>query len=323
MSATGPAPGRMLVTGATGFVGRVLVDAARARGWSVSAAVRAPDARLPAGVRVEPVGDLAGAVDWGRALDGVDVVVHLAARVHVMRETAADALGAFRRVNVDATVALAEACARAGVRRLVYASSVKVLGESTPLGAPFDDASPPAPADPYGVSKLEAERALAGVSAAGGPEIAVLRPPLVHGPGAGGNLERLVRWVAAGVPLPIGSIDNRRSLVGVDNLADALLAAAGHPAAAGRTFLVADGEDLSTPELVRRIGRVIGREARIVPVPTPLLSAAMRVAGRESLRRLLESLQVDARGLRDALGWRPPRTVDQGLARLARRGGAT
>lgn len=312
-------PRRLLVTGATGFVGRVLVDAARARGWSVSAATRGPasTAGLPPDLTVHAVGDLAGPVDWSRALDGIDAVVHLAARVHVMRETERDPAGAFRRVNVDASVALAEAARRAGVRRLVYASSIKVLGESTPPGVAFDDTSPPAPLDPYGVSKLEAERALASVAAGGRLELAVLRPPLVHGPGVGGNLERLVRWVAAGVPLPVGGVDNRRSLVGVDNLADALLAVAEHPAAAGRTFVVADAEYLSTPELVRRIGRAVGRPARIVAVPVPLLSMAMRVAGRESMRRLLESLRVDARGLRIALGWTPPRTVDEGLARLA------
>ncbi|RPH41503.1 MAG: NAD-dependent epimerase/dehydratase family protein [Burkholderiales bacterium] len=314
-----PGAGEVLVTGATGFVGRVLVDAARARGWAVSAAVRWPGAGLPPDVRVHAVGDLAGPVDWAPVLDGVEVVVHLAARVHVMRESDADPLGAFRRVNVDATAALAEAAARAGVRRLVFASTVKVLGEATQPGRPFDDASPPGPVDPYSVSKLEAERVLQQIASGGRLEHAVLRPPLVHGPGVGGNLERLVRWVAAGVPLPLGAVDNRRSLVGVDNLADALLALAVHPGARDRRFLVSDGEDLSTPELARRIGRVLGRDARLVSVPPALLSAAGRLAGGESLRRLLESLQVDASGLRAATGWTPVLGVDAGLARLAGR----
>ncbi len=312
-----PAPGRMLVTGATGFVGRVLVDAARARGWTVGVAVRRAVSDLPLDVRVHAVGDIDGPVDWAPALEGVDVVVHLAARVHVMREFEADPLGAFRRVNVDATAALAERAASAGVRRIVFASTVKVLGESTAPGRPFDDTSPAQPTDPYAVSKLEAERVLFGLAAAGRLEATVLRPPLVHGPGVGGNLARLVSWVQSGLPLPFGAIANKRSLIGVDNLADALLALAVHPSARGRAFLASDGEDLSTPELARRLGHVLGRDARLLPVPPAVLSAASRLVGRESLRRLLESLQVDTRGIRATIGWTPPLGVDQGLARLA------
>ena len=315
----GSAPGRMLVTGASGFVGRVLIDAARARGWSVGAAVRRASGDFPQDVRVHTVGDINGPVDWAPVLEGVDVVVHLAARVHVMRESEADPLGAFRRINVDATTALAEAAERAGVRRMVFASTVKVLGESTAPGWPFDDARSPAPADPYAVSKLEAERVLLALAAAGRLEATVLRPPLVHGPGVGGNLARLVGWVQRGLPLPFGAIDNRRSLIGVDNLADALLAVTVHPGARGRTFLVSDGEDLSTPELARRIGRALGRDARLVPVPPAVLLAASRLIGRDSLRRLLESLQVDANGLRAATGWTPPLGIDEGIARMASR----
>ena len=309
--------GTLLVTGASGFVGRAMLDEALARGYSVRAAVRGPRPDLPRGVRVVETGGLDGSVDWSGALDGVDAVVHLAARVHVMRETLGDPLGEFRRVNVDGTTALAEAAARAGVRRLVFASSVKVLGESTAPGRPFDDLSPPRPVDPYGVSKLEAEEALLGIAAAGRLEVTVLRPPLVYGPGVKGNLGRLLRWVEAGVPLPLGAIDNRRSLIGLDNLVDALLAIVAHPGARNRRFLVADGEDLSTPELARRIGRAIGRPARLLPVPLAMLAAASQIGAGESLRRLVESLQVDARGLREAVGWAPSRTVDDGLARMA------
>ncbi|RPH39077.1 MAG: NAD-dependent epimerase/dehydratase family protein [Burkholderiales bacterium] len=307
----------MLVTGATGFVGRALLDEAIARGYSVRAAVRRAGADLPPAVRVVEPATPGGPPDWPAALDGVDVVVHLAARVHVMRESHGDPLGEFRRVNVDATAALAEAAARAGVRRLVFASSVKVLGEATEPGRPFDDRSEPRPLDPYGRSKLEAEQRLLALAATGRLEVSVLRPPLVYGPGVKGNLGRLLSWVQAGVPLPLGAVDNRRSLIGLDNLVDALLAVARHPGARNRCFLVADGEDLSTPELARRIGRAIGRPARLVSVPPALLVAGSRLGGGESLRRLLESLQIDAGGLRDAIGWAPTRTVDAGLARLA------
>ncbi len=311
------AGGALLVTGATGFVGRALVDEALARGRTVRAAVRQPQPGLPAAVRVFAPGSPQQAVDWPAALDGVEAVVHLAARVHVMHESHGDPLGEFRRVNVDATAALAEAAARAGVRRLVFASSVKVLGEATAPGRPFDDRSPPHPLDPYGRSKLEAEEMLLGFAAAGRLEVTVLRPPLVYGPGVKGNFGRLLRWVEAGVPLPLGAVDNRRSLVGLDNLVDALLAVTAHPGARNRRFLVSDGEDLSTPELVRRMGRALGRPARLLRVPPGLLEAASRIGGAESVRRLLESLQVDSGGLREAVGWRPPRSVDEGLAGLA------
>jgi nucleoside-diphosphate-sugar epimerase len=306
----------VLVTGAAGFAGRVLVGEARRRGLDVRAAVRAPIAGWPAGVASAVVGDLASA-DLSAALQGVDTVVHLAARVHVMKDGSADPLADFRRVNVDATVRLARAAIRAGVRRFVFASSVKVLGDETPTGRAFDDSALPRPGDPYGRSKLEAELALAEVAAGGAIEVTVLRPVVMYGPGVKGNIARLLRWVEAGVPLPFGAIENRRSLLGVHNFADAVLAAASHPAAAGRTFVIADGEDLSTPELVRRIGRAIGVPARLVAVPVPVLRIAGGLLGPQWWQRLGGSLQVDASGFRAALGWVPPLTVDAGLAGLA------
>ncbi len=311
----------MLVTGATGFVGRAFVALARSRGTDVVAAVRAPGAALPPGVRAAVIGDLSGQVDWSAALEGVDAVVHLAARVHMMRDASPDPAGDYRRVNVDATVALARAAATAGVRRVVFASSVKALGESTPADRSFDDATPPRPADPYGASKLEAERALHAIAAGARVEAVVLRPPLMIGPGVKGNLRLLARAIAAGVPLPLGAIDNRRSLLSVGNFADALAHAVAHPAAAGGTFLVRDGEDLSTPALARRIARAMGRPARLWPVPVALLRAAGAVAGRgDAIARLTDSLRIDDARWRATTGWTPPLDVDAGIASMTAEG---
>jgi len=312
----------LLVTGATGFVGDVLLRSLRCAGAPVRAALRAPSpAMAEAHPSVVPVvvGDLAADCRWDEALEGVDCVIHLAARVHVMNDAAADPLAAFRAANVEGTVRLAEAAARAGVRRIVFVSSIKVNGESTLPGHPFGAHSPPQPVDPYGISKLEAEQRLQRIAAVHGLEFVTLRPVLMYGPGVKGNLERLVRWVRRGVPLPFASVDNRRSLLSVDNFVDALQVAATHPLAAGGTFLVADGEDLSTPELVRRIARAVCRPPRLLPVPPGLLQAAASALGRGAeVSRLIGSLQVDASLLRDRLGWRPPVSVDEGLARMVR-----
>ncbi len=306
----------LLVTGAAGFAGQALVDLAHRRRFHVRAVVRSRRVSWPAGVETHVIDDIASA-DWSAALEGVDVVVHLAARVHVMRDTSADPAGDFRRVNVDATERLARAAARAGVRRLVFASSVKVLGDTTVPGRPFDDRSEPRAHDAYGRSKLEAELALASIAAGGALGVTVLRPVLMYGPGVKGNVARLMRWVDSGVPLPFGAIDNRRSLLGVHNFADAVLAVAHHPDARGRTFVVSDGEDVSTPELVRRVGRALGTRARLLRVPVPVLRAAGRIAGEAWWQRLGGSLQVDISGLRAAVDWAPPLTLDTGLGLMA------
>jgi nucleoside-diphosphate-sugar epimerase len=312
-------PGRVtriaLVTGANGFAGRAVVEQARRRGIAVRAAVRGSAHEREDGVVEHAVGDLASA-DWSAAVDGVDTVVHLAARVHRMREDSADPLGDYRRDNVDGTVRLARAAVAAGVRRLVFASTVKVLGDATAPGRPFDDSSAPEPRDPYSVSKLEAERALAAISLHGGLEVVVLRPVLMYGPGAKGNIDRLMRWIAAGVPLPLGGIDNRRSLLGVRNFADAVFAVADHASARGRCFLVADGEDLSTPELARRIGTAVGRPARLVAVPRSLMRTISHFSGGAAWQRLAGSLQVDASGLQSSVGWAAPFRIDEGLTEM-------
>jgi nucleoside-diphosphate-sugar epimerase len=305
---------RILVTGATGFVGRALVGRLLADGRRVRAAVRPASAALPAGIETVTVADIGPDTDWRAAIAGVDAIVHLAARAHVLRDSSADAHALYRVVNTLGALRLAEAAAAAGVRRFVFLSSVRVHGDRT-SGAPFDESSPLAAEDPYGRSKADAERGLAALAAAGRLDPVVLRPPLVYGPGARGNFARLAALVARGVPLPFGAVRNRRSLIYVGNLVDAIVRTIDHPAAAGETFMVSDGEDLSTPELVRRVARALGRPARLVPVPPVLLRLAGTLAGRsDDAARLLDDLVVDSTRIHERLGWRPPFTLDEGLA---------
>ncbi|BAI72858.1 UDP-glucose 4-epimerase [Azospirillum sp. B510] len=309
---------RVLLTGATGFVGRHTVPLLAAGGHQVRAALRQPLGGAGSGPWDGPwdtaiVGDIGPGTDWTAALAGIDAVIHMAARVHVMRDTAADPLAEFCRVNSAGTVRLAEQAAAAGVKRFVFLSSIKAMvDESRPT--PLDAAETPGPHSPYGISKLEAERALAAISARSGMEVAVIRPPLVYGPGAAGNMRALVRLVATGLPLPLGGIHNRRSLIYVGNLADAVVTVLEHPAAAGQTFLVQDGEPLSTADLVRAIAIALDRPARLIPVPRGLMALAARLTGtRAVFDRLAGTLMVDDRPIRDRLGWRPPHDLASGL----------
>lgn len=300
----------VLVTGASGFIGRALCDTLAARGMSVRAAMRRPSAAT-GDVRV--VGEIGPDTEWRNALEGVDAVVHLAARVHVMHDAGADPLAAFRTVNVAGTERLARECAVWQVRRLVFVSSIKVNGERT-QDRPFTEADPPAPEDSYAVSKLEAEQALRRVTAATGLEIAIVRPCLVYGPGVGGNLDRLLAVIERGVPLPLASVDNRRSLIGLTNLCDLLARCVSHPSAAGETWLASDGEDLSTPELIRALAAGAGRPARLVPFPPRWLELAARLAGaRGAYERVCGSLQADSSKARRSLDWRPPLPARDGL----------
>jgi nucleoside-diphosphate-sugar epimerase len=301
---------RVLVTGASGFIGRALCDALAARGLSVRAAVRRASS-ITGDARV--VGEIGPDTEWRRALHGVDAVVHLAARVHVMRDAAADPLGAFRTVNVAGTERLARECVVSQVRRLVFVSSIKVNGERT-QGRPFSETDPPAPEDPYGVSKLEAEQALQRVAAATGLEAVIVRPCLVYGPGVRGNLGRLLAAIERGVPLPLASVDNRRSLIGLTNLCDLLARCVAHPSATGEIWLASDGEDLSTPELIRALAAGAGRPARLMPFPPRWLELAARLAGaRDAYERVCGSLQADSSKARRSLDWHPPLSAQEGL----------
>ena len=282
-------------------------------GYAVRAATRKNADILPPGVeRAE--GELSPVRDWSDDLQGVDVVIHLAARVHVMRDTAADPLDEYRRVNVDGTVRLASSAAAAGVRRFVYVSTLKVNGEA----GRFTESNQPAPTDPYAQSKLEAEIALRRIASEGRLEVVIIRPPLVYGPGVQANFRLLMRAITRGIPLPLGSIRNLRSLIGIDNLVDFIITCVAHPAAANETFLVADGEDLSTPDLVRRLARAMGRPARLFPIPPSVLRLGASLCGRQHVvDRLLESLQADISKARTRLSWSPPVSVDEALIRAS------
>ena len=310
-------PLHVLVTGANGFVGRAVCAQALARGMTGRGAVRSPCV-LPAGAECQVLEGLAEQSDWRAALAGIAVVVHAAARVHVMADTATDPLAEFRRVNVQGTLNLARQAAAAGVRRFVFISSIKVNGESTQPGHPFTADDAPAPLDPYGISKGEAEQGLRELSAQTGMEVVIIRPPLVYGPGVKANFAAMMRWLQRGVPLPLGAIHNQRSLVALDNLVDLIVTCMTHPAAANQTFLVSDGEDVSTTELLRRMGQAMNRPARLIPVPTSGLKLAATMVGKQDVaQRLCGSLQVDIEKTRQLLGWRPPLTLDQGLKKAA------
>ncbi len=306
----------LLITGATGFVGQAVCAQACAAGMIVRGATRSA-AVLPNGIQAYTFSNLDGNTPWGEGLAGCSAVVHLAARVHVMADVAADPLAEFRRVNVEGTLNLAGQAAAAGVRRFVFVSSIGVNGVET-CRRPFTAHDEVAPHSPYAVSKFEAELGLRALAAETGMEVVTIRPPLVYGPSAPGNFGLLMRWLKYGVPLPLGAIHNQRSLVGLDNLVDLILTCLTHPAAANQTFLVSDGEDVSTTELLRRMGQAMGRPTRLIPVPANWLKLVAAMVGKPDMaQRLCGTFQVDIEKTRSLLGWAPPLSLDEGLKKVA------
>lgn len=306
---------RYLVTGANGFVGRALCKELQARNEFARAAVRKVDV-VPAVSEVIGVGQIDGSTDWARALSDIDVVVHLAGRAHVMKEHATDALEEFRKINVEGTANLARQAAVNGVKRFVYVSSIKVNGEKTAKGRCFAEDDKAAPRDSYGISKWEAEQALQRISHETGMQVVIVRPPLVYGPGAKGNFALMVRMIGRRAPLPFAAIQNQRSLIYVDNLVDALIRCATHPSAAGRLYLVKDGDDISTTGLLRLLGDAMGKPARLLWIPQWMLKTMAASIGKSAqLSRLLGSLCIDDARIRSELSWSAPYTLQDGIVR--------
>lgn len=306
----------MLLTGASGFVGKAVLKTAQQRGFkirpvyrSMSSAKEHPDPVL--------VSDLNNATDWSQALQGIEVVIHAAARAHIMREKAIEPLAEYRRVNVYGTLNLARQAAAAGIRRFIFISSIKVNGEVTTSGRLFTADDIPGPEDAYGLSKAEAEAQLKELAELTGMEVTIIRPPLIYGPGVKGNLASLISWLRRNLPLPLGDVaHNRRSLVGLDNLVDLILTCVSHANAANQTFLVSDGEDLSTTELLRKVAKALGQRAYLLRVPPWLISFMAGLVGKKVIsQRLLGSLQVDINKTSELLNWKPSVSVDEGLRR--------
>lgn len=305
-----------MLTGATGFVGGAVAKKLVMEDRYALTVVSRRATDLKGYDKVHVVPNIDSSTDWAGALGCCDVVVHSAARVHVMNEDAGDPLNAFREVNVGGTLAFARQAVAAGVKRFIFISSIKVNGESSPAHQPFKADDLPAPEDAYGISKMEAESALLELAAHSKMEVVIIRPPLVYGAGVKGNFSNMCRLVEKGFPLPLGSVENRRSLVALDNLVDLIIRCIDHPAAVNQVFLAADGEDLSTSELLRRVANAMGRTSRLIPVPCGILQFGAGLLGKRAVaQRLLGSLQIDISKTRDLLGWEPPISVDEGLRR--------
>lgn len=307
---------KLLVTGATGFLGSKLLSRLSTLGCDVVTSSRGSTASVSFGGSVINVGNMDANTDWEKAVKGVDVVIHTAAIAHVMNEGDARSVEHFRDVNTEGTLNLARQAASAGVKRFIFISTVKVLGESTAVDKPFEANDQFNPIGPYARSKQLAEVGLMQLGAETNMEVVIIRPPLVYGPGVKANFLRMIQWVEKGIPLPLGAIHNKRSFVALDNLVDLIVTCIDHPAAANQVFLAGDGEDLSTSELLRGIATAMGKPSRLLPVPESWLRLGANLLGkREVADRLLGSLQVDISKTRDMLGWKPPISVDEGLRR--------
>ena len=304
----------ILLTGANGFVGRALTTQLVERGLAVSCVVRGKSSSPATEDSTIRIDSISSHQDWGSGLAGIDTVIHAAARVHIMKDVEVNPLLEFRKVNTSGTLNLAKQASENGVRRFIYISTVKVNGEYTAKDCPFTADSVFVPSEPYALSKYEAEQGLLELSEKTDMEVVIIRPPLVYGPAVKANFRFLILAVNRGFPLPLGAINNRRSLVALDNLVDLIITCIGHPAAANQTFMAGDGEDLSTTELLQRIGTALGKPARLVPFPASWLIFIASLLGKKAVaQRLCNSLQVDISKTRAVLGWEPPVSVDQGL----------
>ena len=301
-----------LITGANGFIGKVLIKRLSQDGHLVSALVR-KKIEVPYSNETFLIPSINAKTNWAELLKDRDVVIHLLARVHIMNDKASDPLMEFRKINVDVTIALAKEAARQGIKRFVFLSSVKVNGEST-SDHPFSETNLAHPQDAYAISKWEAEEALRQISKETGMEIVIIRSPLVYGPNVKANFLKMMQYVKQGIPLPLGSIQNKRSLIGIDNLVDFITTTISHPKAANQTFLISDDEDISTTNLLRRIGECMEKPARLIPVSPKILSFLFKIIGRQDFgERLLGSLEIDITKAKKLLAWSPPLTLNEGL----------
>ena len=310
----------ILVTGATGFVGKNLVNFLLRENRHVRACVRRQQKDYLDSPLLEQflVEDLSQMLDWGKALQDISVVIHTAARVHIMDDKEAVPLTEFRKVNTEGTLSLAKQAAEHGVRRFIFISSVKVNGEMTSIGKPFEPINNDIPADPYGLSKYEAEQCLLKIADESGMEVVIIRPPLVYGPNVKANFASMMKWVSKGVPLPLGAVENKRSLIALDNLCDFIIHCIDHPKAANEVFLISDGEDVSTTELLKKVAKAFGVKAMLLPIPVSIMTYAAILIGKKAVaNRLFSSLQVDSAKARDLLDWKPVTTMDEQLKKTA------
>ena len=310
---------RVLVTGASGFIGGALLRRlSEDRSFVPIGAVRSLARGVPSDIQLVQVDSLGPTTDWKSVVSNIDAIVHTAARVHVMRESSSDPLASFRQVNVEGSRRLAEQAAESGVKRLVFLSSIKVNGEQTSVHRPFRASDDPAPTDAYAISKREAEAAILAVAEKSEMEAVIVRPPLVYGPGVKANFRLLMKWIYRGFPLPLANVQNRRSMLALGNLVQLLCCCLRSPAAANQVFLASDGDDLSTTELLQQIGEALSSPPRLFRMSPRLLRYSAQLVGRgDQMRRLLESLRVDSTKTRDVLGWRPEIGVSQGIRATA------